>query len=131
MPKERGTFLYKDGNFRLWQSSIGCEKMEISVFGSQSVKSPHSNIVLSVSPFQVVAPVCHQLFDFFCSKTPELRYFSIGMIPMLLSTYLIVIGHSDKKVRILKVGLYRICLVRILCQRHPCSYVEPGGCHGS
>ena len=59
-------------------------------------------IVLSVSPFQVVAPVCHQLFDFFCSKTPELRYFSIGMIPMLLSTYLIVIGHSDKKVRILR-----------------------------
>ena len=43
--------------------------------------------------------VCDVLFKYYRSSVPELRQFTLQLLPQILYTYLNAVAHSDKKVR--------------------------------
>ena len=45
-------------------------------------------------------PVCHQLFDFYRSSQPELRRFTLELVPTMMWAYLSAISVNDKMVSV-------------------------------
>ena len=48
--------------------------------------------------FQILDPVCHQLFEFYRSEERELQRFSLELVPSLVWLYLSFISRGQKSV---------------------------------
>jgi len=59
-----------------------------------------SSLALYYVLFQVVDPVCHQLFDFYRSLNVELQRFTLELVPSLIWTYLQALANNDKSVSV-------------------------------
>lgn len=68
-----------------------------------SLNSNPEALIWACGMFQVLDPVCHQLFEFYRSKESELKTFSRELIPVVIWTYLSALSTSGKKVCIIIV----------------------------
>lgn len=65
--------------------------------------------------YEILEPVCNQLFSFYRSAEKELQHFSLQFIPMLIGLYLTSIGQGDKRncrsIEVLLLGIYNLEVV--------------------
>ena len=67
---------------------------------------------MSLSPIQLLEPVCHQLFELYRSSEDRLRRFTLQFLPELVWVYLRVTASRDRQsngcIEALLLGMYNL-----------------------